>query len=411
MVVTMFSIPVFAKDKGDAISENEASTVAVAFVASLMRNNSAIQWKDNTVLEDVTYLYDENENLTAYNFQLSKDGVDNGYVIVSADTNQDLILEYAFDGAPEFLQESFSYDKVYYFSALDIAYKSGNDYLDSKGKKSTENDVKKGKDKSKKNPEKSNNNKKSVAKYTDKDTITSAEWKAGKVDRVDPKDEKGNNRMQMMADDGTENGAIINTYVYVNYTFSPGWSSAYWGNSMEDYMPKDLAYQCSSNPNCGLVALTNIMGYHRNRGYASKIQSNRVDRYNGLYTASWQVPNAWIYGGVSAYKIDEVAVKYFQNLGYIYSHGNDWTQWGIDWPMVVTEIDNMRPFVVDPLTDAGGTDYEAHAVAAYAYSAYSQDGFEVHFLKVADGWYNNTGRYLCVTNFNTITTINRFYPY
>ncbi len=135
MVVSLFSVPVSAAGAPSAetteyIPENVAEIIASYFVDDICAMPDS-KWTSDTVVSNSVTMYDTDGAVSAYSFELTTNGRDTGYVVVSAYSDvESVILEFSDVEKP--LYEVFNLapmDSVVYTGTLNYFKKENGDDL------------------------------------------------------------------------------------------------------------------------------------------------------------------------------------------------------------------------------------------------------------------------------------------
>lgn len=93
-----------------------------------IKSDKTCTWTKDTKVKNSQPLYDENDNISGYSFELETNDENTGYVIILLGTNlnYNFINEYSYSDKPTFDSNNESYDKVYYTGPCDYYIKSGS---------------------------------------------------------------------------------------------------------------------------------------------------------------------------------------------------------------------------------------------------------------------------------------------
>ena len=113
------------------IPSNVAEILALRFVEANADAGLAASWTEDTVASDVVPMFDENGTPTAFSVELSTNGVDTGYVVISAYPDvENYILEYADAADPLYEELNLAEDEeVVYTATLTYLKDDGSDVL------------------------------------------------------------------------------------------------------------------------------------------------------------------------------------------------------------------------------------------------------------------------------------------
>ncbi len=366
LVFSLFSTMAFAQPNDSQISKDEAGTMAIIFIAdSIQAGNTT--WDKDIRIKKIVPLYGADDTITAYTFELSKNGQDNGYVTVSASDDMNVIQEFSDTATPiysDMIKDGS--EQVYFTSALEYYVKGKKGIFDARGKKVEKAKIK---NKFKKDKKVSDENKLLRKLIKDKGTLNLDQWKLGSTP-------------------GNPYGGIPDAYAYVNDAYGSGWVADYW-KSLESKITKHLCTEKTDNNNCSLTALATIFEYWKNYGGASSLPSG----YSAIYADIKKIAsdNGWYTpeNGTDYWVIDDIATKMWYKYNYTNGRGNN--DYILDWSVAMAEIDQGRPFCFNLATNP----YPNHTIVVYAYSAFKRNWWEgdVCFLKVADGWHTDS-RYI-----------------
>jgi len=373
MVSSLFTINCFAKS--NVISEDEAGTMAIIFIANSIKSGNTT-WDDSTKISRIVPLYDSDNSIIAFTFELSQNGNGNGYITISASDEMNIIQEFSDTATPLYYEAPVMSSsniqnkdsKVYFTAPLEYFVKNGNDIKDLDGNKVTKDNLE---DKHIKNSEIEDSNQGIRNIIKDKGTLDLNEWMSDSVSLMTAGD-----------------GPITNSYDYVNSEYGSGWTSYAYNNNLESMIVKHLCTEEPEDNNCSLIALATIFQYLR--AYYPNL-TNLPSDFHTIYTmvkGCAILSNAYsARGGTDPTKIDDIANVYLSAYGY--GDGKSNNDYLFSWSVVKGEIDSGRPFCVNI---ANGY-YANHTVTAYAYSTFAKNSSHVDFLKIADGW-STASRYI-----------------
>lgn len=295
------------------INKDEATELAKWFIANDIYENNNNGWSEETVIEDVREMKD---NQDYYIISLRKNGKNNGYIVVSGDLSDTLIKEYAYDGKPLFVD------------LLPIE-----------------------------NPSEKSVSSGSSNEYTD---IDLTEENIPFIEKVRSEKEKINTM---------DYGGITNPYKHVNDTYGAGWSYD-TGSTISNFTLLDMDNFNASN-HCSLTTITAIFNYHRNNGYGD-ISSNINTLFNRVKTIATEKGYYTPTNGTYPWYIDNLATDVWKYYGYSGKGNNDFFFWDVNSIMntLEKEVNGNRPGAI---SFTSGT-YGNHTVTFYGYSYYKKGG-------------------------------------
>ncbi len=378
-----------------AISSEEALEIAMAFIHDYMILIPDTKWTNETEIQDIVTLYDVDNNITGYSVELSADGAGNGYVIVSAYDDVDLIMEYSDETDPlyKLLEPDEDNETILYTDTLEYYIINDEDeIIDLNQREVDEEDI--------------TNSFESMGNQQTRErnlmVLAEVEENASFVDDV----VSGSLESPEASGVGSD-GTIINPFDWLG----GGYTAYQWNNPYEQYCSFWLMSRFNGLPgsvtgggHCGATALTNIMYMQRNCGDFPSAPSavnilfgNVGQRWNTATATSYsgQIANNWIEDCYSSYGRTAWA-SYVRFTGSGTDNNNI-------YGYVRTCIDRRHPLWID-VQAASNTAYNynggAHAVAGYAYTRLQNDqtGYFSSFIKVMDGWHAS-GRYLAMGSF------------
>lgn len=118
LVLIGTAVPVQASAH-DLLSEQEAGTIAITFIAGEISGGRG--WNGDTRISKIIPLYSEGSIPIAYSFELATNGVETGYVIVSAMEGVNAIHEFSYCHEPAYYEIASSFDRVYLTAPLEYA--------------------------------------------------------------------------------------------------------------------------------------------------------------------------------------------------------------------------------------------------------------------------------------------------
>lgn len=358
-------VPVIASDDSlSGISQEEAGNIALWYIANDIKDNTDSIWSKDTRISKISNLYDENDNVTAYCFELKNvnSDSDNGYIMVSATGDNSLIQEFSYTGKPPYYSANVdNFDKVYYTAPMEYAVEKDKKLFSTDKKEVKRKDIK---SKMKHNKEKLKKNKNIINRVKNDDHLKINEWMCGY-------------NGQITGESGY--GGITDPYKYCNDRYGTGWtlkSSKYL--NVTPRLQADL--EATAN-NCTLSSITMVFDYHRTQGQAG-IPSNISTLYSDVrtiakkygYTAS---------AGTDPTKADDIVTDLWVKYGHKTGRGNN--DYILDWSTAQAEIDQNRPFVFNI---AFGY-YSNHSICVTGYCIYKGSNWynsDTEFFKVNDNW-------------------------
>ncbi len=397
LLTSLFGQAIFAFDEGSKdvievsnfdIKQIDAEKVAALFLLSDLVNNQDTQWDNSCKISSINPLYDLDNNTTAYDCKVVKGDQDKGYIIVSASSSLNPIVEYSYESTTptDYLNTIASSDskshpeKTYYLGNQQyyVGIKEKNNKVEYKSILKQKIDKK--------------DLKKHFNTTKEFENINKEKWESiKKIDR------KSINELFVVG--GSENtyaNVISDPVTYLKNMF--GQSNSYTlyssknlsnvGNWLQkDYETTDGvgATTGSSVNNCTLSSVANIMLYYSANGY-SKIPLDRIKIYNSFRQ------RAVLLGynptdGISVTYADDLVGEAFKSFGYTDGSGSN----NYAWSFAVTEanINNGRP----SLFNLASNPYYNHTVAVKGYVIYKNGTSSYHFFTVRDNW-NYGDRYI-----------------
>ncbi|WP_054750261.1 hypothetical protein [Ruminiclostridium josui] len=104
LLTTLCGQAVFAENSNDQIEissfdiiQVDAEKVAALFLLSDVVNNQDSQWDSSCKISITTPLYDLDNNVTAYECKVVKDVQEKGYIIISASSSLNPIVEFSYE--------------------------------------------------------------------------------------------------------------------------------------------------------------------------------------------------------------------------------------------------------------------------------------------------------------------------
>lgn len=387
------------------IPSNVAEILALRFVEANADAGLTASWTEDTVASDVVPMFDENGTPTAFSVELSTNGVDTGYVVISAYPDvESYILEYADAADPLYEDLELAEDEaVVYVAPLTYLKDDGSNVLVGvQGERVTRSNVEN--------------------EFAD---LRDAEVLAEKRDAITQifSQEPVASTMSASANDGTDGyGTIVDPLLYIQAVYGGGTYSAYeWKNILENHTNHRVMDSFNSvhpNFNCGPTAVTNLI---ETAGNYYNINSIKGKNINTIYSniESIGVENNWfgldyidengnpVYGTFWVYMDDYIDAA-LDSYGVSHQNVNTLTSSSLSYSTIKQKIDTNQLCILGVV---GHDTYGYHFVYPYAYTRFksSQTGYYKSFLKVADGWSSN-GRYIDMsTIISTSGIISYFY--
>lgn len=380
-----------AKDSYDAtavegydigiIPSNVAETLALMFVDSNVEANLTDAWTEDTTAKEVLPLYDGEGTPTAFSVELTTDGEDTGYIIISAYPGAtDYIMEYSDTALPIYDNlNAKDGDSIVYVAPMTYLKDDGTDMLTT-----LQNQV--------------------VKKSSVENAFAEIREESLEKNKETLHDFFTNDPIQVTSTI-YDYGPIDDPIAYIDAVYGGGaYNKAYeWKNVLGTYVKHREMNQFSSvytNYNCGSTALTNLIETAGNFYNISAIKNKNINTIyanvekiglnNGWFAmdSSSGVPGTY-FASMNNY-MDTVLNSY----GISHQTTRKWNTSSTTYNLIKQEID-ANHFCILGITDALDVTYKSHFVYPYAYTRFrnSQTGNYKSFLKVADGW-TDTGRYV-----------------
>lgn len=371
---------------------NVAEILAVRFVESNVGTGLVTAWTEDTEVRDVVPMFDENGVPTAFSVEFSTNGVDTGYVVVSAYPDvQEYILEYA-DAATPLYEELDLVDgeEVVYTSPLTYLKDDGSDTLvglqdEEIARSDVENQFVELRDES--------------AFEEQKDAIVEV-----------LNQEPAIAVMSDYIDDGTDiYGAIADPLLYIDAVYGnvEDFAPYEWRNVLEAHTEHRIMEDFNSRyPGCcGPVAITNMIetaGSYRN------ITAITSKTHQSIYSTVENIglTNGWFHSeGTYNYAMRNYMVESLEAFGVTVTGGI--TNTTVTYDMIKNAI-NADQFCILAVVEHDV--YGNHAVFPYAYTRFrnADTGYYKSFVKVADGW-SYGGRYIDLASVVAQPTNQWFY--
>lgn len=351
-----------------------AKIVAQEFITTVEADN----WSEDTFVNDnYTILYNLDNSISGYLFEIETNGISTGYITIGNAENAFSIIEYACEdnsiSDTMLMKEENANEQVYLTDGYEYVKELGDSYVTQDKqcidiKECKDLDIKVSKQELK-NADKLVD---CVEEYIKEEDDEKLEFYAGK------------------SQNNTEGGVIssipkyLKNYAGKSYTYTYKSKKSKVLSGVGTYLMTDLD---SSTANCcTLTALCNAMIYYRDKAGYSKIPNSNEKLYKMIkkkakklgYKAS---------EGLSVTKNNNLVKNLFSTYGYNVSSTNSyaWTN-----TSVKDAINNHGPAL---MSFASGQYYN-HTVMLYGYKTYtSSSGASYLFFVVRDGW-NSGARYV-----------------
>lgn len=127
-LVLILSVPASADTAGiQGMTDEIAGYIAEFFIVDNLTNPD-ISWTEDSVVSNIVEMYDPDGAVSAYSAEITTNGVDNGYIIISAyqDANS-LITEYSDESAPLYEELDVSADDQIVYCGLMNYFKDEGD--------------------------------------------------------------------------------------------------------------------------------------------------------------------------------------------------------------------------------------------------------------------------------------------
>lgn len=361
LLLCQISFPAQAKPAvaGDRLTSETAGYFAKFFLRDSLASSSKvynIAWTEQTEIRHMTCLYDTEGKPSAYCFELSTEGKDSGYIMVSAYENVYMpILEYADSGQPPYAQFPEYYDT----ETRALIYTGPFGYYQE----------------------------------TEDGKLSALDGEAVSRDEVIDTVTPGESVLSAAASNG--DGTIKDPFDYAEEQHGGTWTAYEWSNPYEfDLYPKDTVITADTTEanSCGPVALTNLLtlwGNHKKvksiTGVTPAQRLKQVIQY-GKEKGYFQPSNH----GTPLLTIKEyetgMFTKYGVSLEKIYEYKP------ISYDQYKRQIEGEGPFL---LYFSNHETYGEHYVLGYAYTRLKSEstGYYRSFVKIRDGW-SREGRFV-----------------
>lgn len=372
------------------VAQVDVEKVSAVFLLSDLVNNPDSKWNNNCKIADVTALYDFDNNITAYSCQVVNGSIDSGYIVVSASSDLNPIIEFSYDSkSPSNYvkstlanQTNESVDKVYFTGGLDYlaGFKDKNNNIINKDfnnknidKKDFKNSFKVKKDKRKGNNE---------------------AW--GSIKKVN------RNSINIMfstnSSDNTSGGVIsdlaayLKNYLGTNNTFTRVANRTKLLNYVGNWLMTDYektggigSGTGSGVENCTLSSLSNILIYFSANGF-SKVPLDRMSIYRTVRAEAVKLGFTTA-AGICHTQNNNLVNAVWKAFGYADGSGSNDYVW--TYTSIKSKIDVNRPVMLSMATGQ----YYDHTIAVRGYTSYSYAMAVYDFLVVPDNW-NSGDRYI-----------------
>lgn len=348
------------------MTDEIAGYIAEFFIADNLENPD-ISWTEDSIVSDIVEMYGPDGSVSAYSAEIATNGVDNGYIIISAyEGAESLITEYSDQSAPLYEELDVAQDEqIVYCGSLNYFKDDGSEEL------LTINDE--------------TISKEEVEDLFSEDNLT-----------------QSTPTISTFAQLGYGE-AIIEPIAYAIKVYGGNYKCHEYRNTLESYCKFRYSdfYTTYSygywRGNCGPTAVTNIVEIVGNARNISKIKSTSHEiifdkiaghgEKNGYYKTGSGTSHTGnlIKGGFSEFNVNVTVTSKTPT-----------------YENIKREIDLNQPFCIELLNYAHYCKYDdygnllaGHDVTGYAYTRFlnTDTGYYKSFVKIADG--NATsGRYL-----------------
>jgi hypothetical protein len=377
---TAFANPEISVESEHTISREDAAKIVLLFVANSIEDNKDSSWNEDTRLASIDETIDVEGTVNSYTFIFENRGQPNGYVVVSANTDMGIILEYSDTAEPLYKAIGGQYDEIIYTAPLEYYVSSGEDAYKVELE---EKQAAKGENKSFRRLDR-------VHKHDLQDRFNHARKDKDNnrivVDTiVNIVDEEAEELLMGSSSySGQVDGYAVDSgvYNYVNARYGTGYSLQ-TSKVVSSAGSALLMSSFTNNSNhCVITALTYVFDYHRRNNGKTAIPSNIQTLFNDIKTvatANGYTPT----GGTPPTKIDNIIKDVWTKYGY---SGTGSSVYVFSESTFKTEIDNNRP----ALLNISFGYYGNHTVTMIGYLVYSKSTFlgstERFFMRVNDGW-------------------------
>lgn len=399
----------FAANSSDAMPEADAvdidENVAMVIAAKhVVENFEGTKWNENTRFNEIIPFYSTDENVNAYCITLRTDDEDSGYVIVSADIEQPLILEYS-DAATLYIEDYSTASK----EVTTAKVKSTGDHVYFYGPLSYSTEKRSEKEQVEKR-EANLMEADAIADETDQSSIYNIEAARNLVTRINDELQE-NSIVSPMSGDGTL--PISNPIEYIKYWYSGYQYKNYDYKNLDQNDPLLWIEPYIIHPDdknaCVLYATAAIIHYWRPKWNYSGI----LNQCKSIYKDYWPASPDY-----------EVQLGYHWRFVRAVLDSYGLTSWDTGasyapWTKGKSEISAGNPCI---LCIARGGGYKNHAVTAFAWTTFrvysSTESLYLNFFKIQDGYNDrdkngnkidkSSSRYVCANfHFNEDDVIGR----
>lgn len=361
MVVSLLSFPVGAAntpstETTESIPENVAEIIASYFVDDF-RTAPDCTWTADTIVSDSVTMYDVDGSISAYSFELTTNGTDAGYVVISAYPDvESVILEFSDSAEPVYNSLSTEpSDAILYTGALNYFKETENgNVLTVDG---------------------ATISKSSIA--TPLADSRDASFLPAQAQKLAPRD-----------------AVITDPIAWAKAYYGGNFTAVEWKNAFEDSCrflrtsQFNTVNSVSYSNHCGPTAIANLImlvGTYRN--YAPVKNANvsnvfsQVAQYGlqkGYYSKASGTPT-------------ETSDKYIVGAFALFNISASATTKQVTYSNIKSAINGYNPLHIKVI---GNSIYGDHSVMGYAYTRMQNErNISANFVKIADGW-GSSGRYL-----------------
>lgn len=361
-LVALMATPAYAQvgQKEEAIDENVATTLAMLFVGSNLKDETS--WNMKTDILDTVPLYNSENEISAYCIKLKTGVNSSGYVVVSADMTKPLIQEYSTECVPIFETQQFNAstarslngnNTVYYGGPLNYASKAVEVAQEENATNSV--DV----------TELTKNNEKLIQEIVNTGTLA--------------ENQNGVQRAGKRISDPLE----YLHELYPSWTFNNAGYYNMGENAIAPYLIKE-------NNACAMYAISAILKYKLGNAYTFTSIKNTVLQLFRNSSFGKDNPSGDYYLENGEYtRFTNICLAHY---GLRQSASSSLDAWGVG----KIAISQNRPVMLN-IWSAPGGNYSNHTVTAYAWTQFVTVSTNLHyqFFKVRDGYTtSNVGRYV-----------------
>lgn len=339
------------------ISPEVAKITAELFIRDARMALPELDWVEDTQVDNIVTMYDENGNISAYSCELVTNDSQSGYIVIAA---------YA-DSASDILEFSDEVQPVYY--ELDDSLKTKSHIIYT-GNMNYFLDI-------------------------GDDTVTDIYNNKIKKSSID-------NTLKKLKTGIEPYTLIDDPYEYADSKYDGPFVHDESKNKFEKYCNYWTTKDYATGENCGPTAITNLLRmvgeYQDNKNVTSKTDS---EIYQDVVEIGIQ--NSYYSGNEGTYRA--TSAQYVQVCFNDYGMNATVKNKSVSYDAAKTEIDNDRLFYLSLWKH---DNYGTHAVACFAYARLksSSTGYYKSFLKIADGWVHS-GRYLDMSDLESDDNIMR----